>query len=85
MDIAWTKHIKDPKEKEDFEKYLRGSKQVFDRLRTIIEEYDHALQKQEISPKAFDNPNWANRQAYVNGHRYGLAAIKDLINMDKKS
>ena len=84
MITTWTHHLKDEAEKLQFEKSLRSSRWILDRLNEILEEMDVSLDHQEISPKAYDNPNWAYKQAHLNGFRQCLVKISKLINLDIK-
>lgn len=84
MLAAWTQHLKnDPKAKEEFEQYVKGSKPLLERLDQIIDGVEKNLDRSEISPSAFDNPNWAYLQAYQNGFRGALNKFKTLISIDQ--
>ena len=83
MLIAWTKHIKDETEKVEFEKYIKGSKRLLDRLKEIVDEEEQSLNRSETDIKTFDQPNWENRQAYKNGYRACLNIMKKLVNVDQ--
>lgn len=80
----WTSHLSDPKEKEDFEKEIKGSKRVMERLKTIVEEQEAELNRAEINPKNYEIPNWDYRQAHNNGYRQCLHIMKRLTDLDKR-
>ncbi len=84
MISAWTKHLKDQEEKLKFESYVLGSKRLFERMKELLQEEESNLEHMDRSTKAFDNPNWAYRQAYNNGFRSCLAMLNKLINLDQK-
>lgn len=84
MYIAWTKHITDDKEKEEFRKDVIASKRVLDRLKAIIDESEQDLGRSEINPKNYEIPNWDYRQAHNNGYRASLYHIKKLIDLDQQ-
>lgn len=82
---AWTQHLRnDPKAKQEFEEYVKGSKPLLNRLNEILDELEKSLDRSEIKPEVFDNPNWAYLQAYKNGYRGSLEKIKTLISIDPK-
>lgn len=81
MISAWTKHLKDPAEQDRFQNSVLGSKVVLDRLIDILEEAKVSIEDKEISSKVYDSPNWAYRQAHVNGFKSCLAVINKLINV----
>lgn len=84
MFIDWTKHIKDQEEKDNFVSQVQRSKPVLNRLLELVIEKERALDLSEIDPKTFDNPNWANKQAYKIGIRAGLNGFKQLIDLDQQ-
>lgn len=81
MITAWTKHLKDEAEKVKFEKYVRGSRLLLDRLKDIIQEDVDKLDTQEGSFKDFDIPNWEFKQAFRNGQRSTLKNIQRLLTI----
>lgn len=82
MFLDWTKNLADPVKKGEFENSVKGSKTTLVRLMEIIDEYDNSLTRIELSPNAFDDANWAYKQAFQNGYRNALAKVKALINLD---
>lgn len=82
MITAWTKHIKDPQEKEQFEKSIRHSKWILDHLSGLVKEMDTNYENSALSPKVYDQPNWEYRQAHCNGFRQCLRTINRLITLD---
>lgn len=84
MITAWTRHIKDEHEKQQFESSLLHSKWLLDHLKTILVSMDEDHERAEISPKVYDLPNWENRQADSNGYRRCLKQITKLITLDPK-
>lgn len=79
MYLDWTKHLKTEEDKKEFEQYLVGSPRIFNRLDDILAEYEKSLDRSEVDPKSFDQPNWDYRQAYKNGYRACLMKMKELI------
>lgn len=84
MITAWTKHIKDPEEKAKFELSLIHSRWILDRQTEILQEMWDSLERDEISPRAYDKPNWGPRQAHCNGFKQCLEMIKNLNNLDQR-
>lgn len=83
MNVAWTKHLKTEEEKELYRQSLFRVKWVLNDLKELVDSNDSALESGEISPKSYDNPNWAYRQAHVNGYRQALRDFKNLITIDQ--
>lgn len=84
MLTAWTQHIKDPEEKVRYASSLLNSRWILERQGDILDGIEKGLNRQEISPKAYDNPNWEYRQAHANGYRQCLYDLKKLNNLDHK-
>jgi hypothetical protein len=82
MDVAWTKHLKDPQEKADFERYIQHSKPLLDHLKGLIKQMDTDLERSEMSPKSYDTPNWDYKQAHCNGYRQCLSIISRLLTLE---
>lgn len=84
MLVAWTKHLKDIQEKEEFQSQIIGAKPVLDRLKQILTEEEAQIDRSEMDIKIFDQPNWAERQAYKNGCRAMLSILKRLVDLDQQ-
>lgn len=84
MDIRWTQNLKTDEEKQEFKKRLLGAKYVLDRLKTIADQNEESLGRQEVSPTSYDSPNWAYRQAHANGYRQCLNIYRQLLTLDPK-
>lgn len=84
MLTRWTSHLQDPKEKENFEKEIRGSRLILDRLHQIIVEQEQGLLQAEVSPKNYEIPNWDYKQAHSNGFRQCLGIMKRLTDLNEK-
>ena len=82
MYIGWTKHLQTDKEKEEFTKDVHGSKRILDHLMLLLIEEENTLDRTEMDVKAFDNPNWAYKQAYKNGYRKAISILKTMIDLD---
>ncbi len=84
MNLMWTKHLREDKEKEDFALSLARAEEVLKRLSSIIKEEEYALDRSETDIKVFDMPNWAYKQAFKNGQRATLNLIKKLVDQPKE-
>lgn len=84
MLTVWTQNVKDLDEKVQLEKSLLHSRWVLERQNEILDGMERSLNRQEISPKVYDNPNWEYRQAHANGYRQCLMEVKKLNNLDQK-
>lgn len=82
MYLEWTQHLTDEKDKEKFRNSVLSAKHILDRLKTIIEKKEKALDRSEMSIEAYSAPNWSERQAHKNGNRQALAEIKTLVDLD---
>jgi hypothetical protein len=83
MYADWTSHL-DNTEKENFEKSVFASRRVLDRLRALLEIREKSMDRYENGLKQFENPNWAERQAFQNGIRSEREYLKKLINLDQQ-
>lgn len=84
MYSVWTQHIQDPEEKAKFEDYLKRSKELFSVLSNLIDVSLKNYEQTELTIKDYEDPNWAYKQAFRNGHKAFAARIKDLIDLDKQ-
>lgn len=80
----WTNHIKDDKEKLEFEQQVLRAKPVLDRLKFLVEQKEDELNRYEDSLVQYDNNNWAFRQAHQNGFRSCQSRVLKLIDLDQK-
>jgi|SRR5882672_838680 len=84
MYTAWTNHLKTDEDKKSFAISVNRSKHVLNRLKQLIEQDLEATGKAEISFKAYDNLNWAYRQAHTNGYKKALTNLLTLVDLDKQ-
>lgn len=85
MLTKWTSHLRnDPKAKEDFEKSIRGSKYILDRVKDILTEDLDAQERAEEDIRLYDNPSWSHKQAYMNGYRKGLKVAIAVVDLDNQ-
>jgi len=84
MFIEWTKNLKDQDEKSNFENKVKSSRAVLERLSEIIDDQDRAINTTEISINTFDQPNWALKQAYIQGYKARGNKLKLLIDLDQQ-
>ena len=84
MKSAWTKHLSTEEEKERFRGAVLGSKVTLNRLTDILTEMEQDLLSSELSKNNYDTPNWAPKQAHVNGQKAMIRTIKFLINLDQE-
>lgn len=84
IEKVWTAHLETEEEKEKFYRSVVSAKAVLDRLAQLIDNKENELTGSEISLKSYDNPNWAYRQAHMNGYRSCGLRLKRLLNLDPK-
>jgi len=80
----WTAHLQTEEEKTRFINQLRGSREVLDRLRQLIEMKETELGKAERNISVYDSPNWSHLQAHRNGYANAMAITKNLITQDQE-
>lgn len=83
MYSKWTENLTNQDEKVKFQAMVKSSVDVLDRLTSILNDEENALTRSELNVSSYDNPNWANKQAYQNGYRACLQVVKKLINLDQ--
>lgn len=84
MYTKWTQTIRDPADKDRFEKQIYSAKPVLNRLIDILREDERALNHSETDLKTFESPNWHYRQAFKNGQRNKLEDVLKLIDLDQQ-
>jgi hypothetical protein len=83
MNTVWTKNLKTPKEREDFESLLHNSVRVLTRLREILDEEENELNREELKTVDFDTGSWAYKAAFRLGQKHRIKKLKELIEMTK--
>jgi len=83
MISAWTKNCNSDEEKARFQSAVLGAKPVLNRLNELLCEMEEDLSRSELSSANYDTPNWAPKQAHVNGQKAQIRTIKFLINLDQ--
>lgn len=81
MITAWTKHCKTAEEAEQFKQSLKRVQWVLEHIKTIVN--SDAIEAAETSPKSYDSPNWAYRQAHANGYKQAVKDIHKLLTLDQ--
>ena len=81
MITAWTKHCKNEEEANSFKESLKRVKWVLDHIKTLVN--TDGIEASEISPKSYDNPNWAYRQAHANGYKQAVKDFHKLLTLDQ--
>lgn len=84
MITAWTKHCKSDEEKEIYQLSLLRVKWVLDHAKELLAYNQGSIEAAEMSPKSYDNPNWAYRQAHANGYKQAMADVSKLLTLDPK-
>lgn len=85
MLLDWTRHLSDLKEKEEFEKTIRGSTVMAKRLTELVEEKERSIARSELSDDAFDSAGWAYRQAKLIGNKEMLSWFRNLLTLDQRT
>lgn len=74
----WTKGIKDPKEKEDFEYYVANSRTLLLKLNEMLDDKFAELMRGEAN-EDYSSPSWACLQADRIGQVKTLQFLKRII------
>ena len=82
MITAWTKHCKTEEEKQQYIESLKRVKWVLDHAKSLVN--TDGIESSEVSPKSYDNPNWAYRQAHANGYKQAVKDFHKLLTLDPK-
>jgi hypothetical protein len=78
LESEWVRHLKTPKEREDFLKYVRNSKGIIERLHQIVDGYVNELRNKEQN-EDYSSPAWSHLQADRLGQLKSLVKIKRLL------
>jgi hypothetical protein len=81
---AWTKHLKTQEEKDQYIQSLHRVDWVLKHVKQLILSSSDSIESVEISPKSYDSPNWAYRQAHSNGYRQALKDFTKLLTLDQE-
>lgn len=82
LSVLWTKHIREPEQKESFEKSIFNSQVALNRLREIFEEDLQRL----LAPTEtdYESPSWSHLQAHKNGKAETIRKLLDLLEPIKR-
>ena len=80
LPVQWTAHL-DGEEKEDFEKYVRNSSSLLERLADIIDKKIDATERMSMDKDLYKSPSWAYMQADANATVRTLRDIRNLITL----
>lgn len=83
MKTIWTKHLKDPEKKSDFEKEVLSCRYVLNHLKKIAEERKEEIARSELSEEAFGTPNWDYIAARNIGRKQELDALIQILTLDQ--
>jgi hypothetical protein len=83
LPLTWTKHLREPTQRESFEAVLRNSTQVLSRLQQIITEKEDSLSSTEASLETYKDAGWPYLQAHINGRKAELRELKALLDFIK--
>lgn len=84
MYTAWTQHLQSDEDKEKFTKTVLRAEPVLSHLKHLIEVDLKDTQQAERSIKAYENNNWAYRQAHVNGYIAAMTKLLTLVDLDQQ-
>lgn len=79
LSLEWTKHVRDPEKKKDFEAAIRNSTLVLGRVRDIVRERIASINSAETKAEDYNTSGWAFRQAFRNGRKAELRDLEALL------
>lgn len=82
MITAWTQHCKSEEDKAQYVESLKRARWVLDDIQRLVDSNMSSQEASEISPKVYENSNWAYRQAHANGYKQALRDFKQLLTID---
>lgn len=82
MKTVWTAHLRDPKEREEFQKSLQNSRIALDKLKQIV--YTIREDRDSTRQKDYNVASWAYLQAHNNGVIEMCDILIDLLTLEKK-
>jgi hypothetical protein len=80
MKTVWTKDLKTEEQKKYFEGLWIASKEFRDKLESIVYDMEKTTMQRGFSESEFEDPNWAYKQAYVNGQLAAYKKVLDILN-----
>ena len=82
MITRWSSHIKDQKERKNFEGQVRSASVILGRLTNII---DHKIDNLECPSQAdYNDASWAYLQADRNGQLRSLLELRKLTDLSQE-
>ena len=78
LSAKWFQHLRKEETKQSREETVRAGSTVLDLLTQTIEGEILALEKSRTSD--YDNPNWAYKQAHLNGQ---IQTLRNLLTLTK--
>lgn len=84
LSLVWTRHIRDPEKKLNFEKTIAASTTMRERLLEILSEEEAQIEASSVSIKDFENASWAYKQAFVLGEKAIIKKFRDLLELKDK-
>ena len=84
MWIKWTSNLKDEVEINNFRNQVFAAKPVLDRVRQLLDEKEAAIDRSEVNPETYNNPNWSHMQAFKNGIRAACGDLRLLLTIEDK-
>ena len=82
MNLQWSSHLKGDA-KDDFNKLVRNSTTLLDRLTKIIDQKIEALEKQRLELEGYSKPNWAYLQADITGSIRELKILRAFTHIER--
>lgn len=81
MNIEWTAHLRTPEEREKFKQQIFSNSDVLARLDKIIEEKINSAEREMYREDAYDNADWAHKQADFLGRIRALRQLRTFTNI----
>ena len=80
----WTSNITEKQLKEEFNKRLLESKDLFQRLAELVEVKVRSNAKKRIADSSYEKPAWSESQADANGYERALTDVLEYLKFTKE-
>lgn len=81
LSVRWTSHL-NGEAKERFTNQVISSEPVLNRLLRLVEQSEKAEEARRLSSAAYEDVNWAQKQADSVGYLRALKEIKQLLHIE---
>ena len=81
---SWTSNISDKNIKEEFNSRLLSNKDLFQRLRELVEVMNKTNSDSRVKKTSYESPAWSEYQADANGYERACNELLNLLKFAKE-